>query len=205
MFTEHSECNDDSNGDVEPMRHIKVKSITGLETLAGKSGGLRDFPKFLAALADAPAGETVILDWTGIEIATASYFGATFIPLLRMAIAGNVDHYFISVGLNRTCLDELKLVLELQRLVVATGRLEKGTVSHLEFLGELDNAYEETLRAVQEAEAASATDLYEKHKNRTRIGKTGWINRLTNLHRMRLLRKQRIGREYMFQTLTSEK
>ncbi len=188
------------------MTHIiKIHEITGLNTLAGKSGGLRDFPKFVAAIEETADEDIVILDWTGIEIATASYFGATFISLLRMAIAGELNRYFILVGLNRTCLDELKLVLELQGFVVATGKMEKGIVRQVELLGNLDSAYAEALAAIQQMESASATDLYRKNQNRARIGKTGWINRLTNLHRMRLVRKQRVGREYIFRALTSER
>src|SRR5258708_2941626 len=89
---------------------INVRQITGLGTLIGKIGGTRDFPKFMEAVSASPEGSTVVFDWSGIEIATASYFGATVLPLLRMSITGGMDRYFMHVGLNQNCFDELKLV-----------------------------------------------------------------------------------------------
>jgi hypothetical protein len=120
-------------------------------------------------------------------------------------MAAEPGRYFIIIGLNKVCLEELKLVLELQGLVALVGEWKGGGIQNVEVLGSLDPAYVETLDAVQQVDAASATDLHKKHQGRTRIGKTGWINRLSNLHRLRLVRKQRVGREYVFQALTKEK
>jgi len=189
------------------MTRITVREITGLDTLAGRSGGLRDFSKFVAAIEETPEGETVVLDWAGVEIATASYFASTLAVLLRMAMAGELDRYFIAVGLNKTCREELKLVLELQALAVLVGRCDReGSIQNVEVLGVLDPAYAETLETVQRVEGASAAGL---HKQQTRtlkgIGRTGWINRLSNLYRLRLLKRQRVGRQYVFQAVFKEK
>jgi len=184
------------------MTRIEVKKITDLDTLAGRSGGLRDFPKFMTAVEGAPSGDTVVLDWSGIEIVTASYLGATFGTLLRMAMSGGLDRYFVMTGLNKAGLDELKLVVEVQNLVALVGDLDQdGSLHNVESLGILDPAYVEPLHAVQKAKTASAMSLYERARSRTKIGKTGWINRLSNLHRLRLVRKQRIGREYVFEAV----
>jgi hypothetical protein len=187
------------------MTRIRIREVTGQEILAGKSNGLRDYPKLLSAIEGTGAGDIVVLDWSGIELATASYFGATFVPLLRLAIEGQLDRYFVLTGLNQTSLDELKLVLENQGLVTLIGDWKEDGVRNAETLGRLDPAYAETLQAVQRVEAASATELFKKHTARTRIGKTGWINRLSNLHHLRLVRKQRVGREYVFQALSKER
>ena len=184
------------------MTRIRIRDVVAHDILAGKSNGLRDYPQLMSAVEETTDEETVVLDWSGVEIATASYFGATFVPLLRMAMAGQLDRYFVVTGLNKTCLDELKLVLELQGLVTLAGEWKEGGVCNAEILGLLDPAYVETFEAVQRVEAASATELFKKHASRNRIGKTGWINRLSNLHRLRLLRKQRVGREYVFQALS---
>jgi hypothetical protein len=186
-----------------PMTRIKVRQLTGLNILAGKSGGLRDFPKFLAAIEQAPSGDTVVLDWSGIEIVTASYLGATFGALLRMAMAGDLDRYFVVTGLNKNGLDELKLVIDVQNLIALVGESEAdGSLRNVQSLGTLDPAYAETFQAVQKVKAASALDLYKLAQARTRIGKTAWINRLSNLHRLRLVRKLRVGRQYVFESLS---
>lgn len=187
------------------MTRIRIREVTGQDILAGKSNGLRDYPKVLSAVEETGAGDIVVLDWSGVELATASYFGATFVPLLRLAIEGQLDRYFVLTGLNQTSLDELKLVLENQGMVTLIGDWKEGGVRNAGALGRLDPAYAETLQAVQRVEGASATELFKKHTARTRIGKTGWINRLSNLHRLRLVRKQRVGREYVFQALSKER
>jgi hypothetical protein len=185
-----------------PMTRIRIRQLTGLDTLAGKSGGLRDFPKFLAAIEQMPSGDTVVLDWSGIEIVTASYLGATYGTLLRMAMAGDLDRYFVVTGLNKNGLDELKLVIDVQKLIALVGDSEEdGSLHNVHFLGSLDPAYAETLQAVQKIKTASALDLYKRAQTRTRIGKTAWINRLSNLHRLRLVRKLRVGRQYMFESV----
>jgi hypothetical protein len=112
-----------------------------------------------------------------------------------------LDRYFIVTNLNRTCLDELKLVLELQGLVVLIGEWKNGGVRKTQVLGTLETPYAVTLAAIQQSVGASATELHTAYQGRSDIGKTGWINRLSNLHRLRLIRKERVGREYKFHAL----
>jgi len=182
---------------------IGARRLTGSETLVGKTGGMRDFPKFMSAVAEAPDGSTIILDWSGIDLATASYFGSAIIPIIRMTMVGDLDRYFVFAGLNQTSLDELKLVIEYSQLVVFLGDLDKGgSVGNMRVLGKLESPYAETLAAIQTAENASASGLHgQQHRTGTRIGKTGWVNRLSHLHRLRLIKKRKVGRELMFETI----
>jgi hypothetical protein len=157
----------------------------------------------MAAVAEVPDGSTVILDWSRIDLATASYFGSAILPIIRMTISGDLDRYFIFTGLNQTSLEELKLVLEFTELVVFLGDLDrKESVRNLRVLGKLESPYVETLTAIQEAKSASASSLHkQQHRTGTRIGKTGWVNRLSYLHRLRLVKKHKVGRELLFETV----
>jgi hypothetical protein len=184
------------------MTRIAVRAVTGRDILAGKSDGMRDFPRILDVVEQTAPGETIVFDWDGIEIATASYFGATLAALLRMAMSGELDRYFIVTNLNRTCLDELKLVLEYQGLVMLLGDSKGGHIRKVQVLGTLESPYAATLEAVQKLVSASATELHHGQHGGAVIGKTGWINRLSNLHRLRLIRKERVGREYKFHALS---
>ena len=185
------------------MIRIDAQKLTGLDTLVGKTGGLRDFPKFMSAVAEAPDGSTIILDWSAVELATSSYFGSAVIPIIRMTVVGDLDRYFIFAGLNQTSSDELKLVIEHTGLVVFLGDLDRnGKPRNLRVLGKLESPYAETLTAIQSAESASASGLHrQQHRTGTRIGKTGWVNRLSHLHRLRLLKKHKVGRELVFETV----
>lgn len=182
------------------VRRINVRRITGLETLAGKSGATRDFPKFMNEVEASPEGSTVLLDWSDIEVATASYFTGTYIRLLRMTMTGDMDRYLILAGLNDTCLDELKLALELTGLVgLMTDCGKKEFIKNVRAFGKLEPAYVEALEAVQRTNGISASELYQQSaRGKDRIGKTAWVNRLTNLHRLRLVRKQKSGRQFIF-------
>jgi hypothetical protein len=184
------------------MTRIAIRAVSGREILAGKSDGMKDFPKILDAVEQTAPGDTVVLDWDGIEIATASYFGATVVALLRMAMAAELDRYFIVTNLNKTCLDELKLVLEFHGLVVLIGEWKDERIRKVQVLGTLESPYAIALEAIQKLVCASATELHQGQQRGAVIGKTGWINRLSNLHRMRLIRKERVGREYKFHALS---
>ena len=185
------------------MTRIDVQKLTGLDTLVGKTGGLRDFPKFMSAVAEVPDGSTVILDWSAVDLATSSYFASAVIPIIRMTLVGDLDRYFIFAGLSQTSLDELKLVVEHTGVVVFLGDLDRnGSPRNLRVLGKLESPYAETLAAIQAVESASASALHkQQHRSGTRIGKTGWVNRLSHLHRLRLIKKHKIGRELVFETV----
>ncbi len=182
---------------------LDARTLTGLDTLVGKTGGLRDFPKFMSAVAEVPDGSTIIVDWSAIDLVTSSYFGSAIIPIIRMTVIGDLDRYFIFAGMNQTSLDELKLVIEHTGLVVFLGDLDRnGSPRNLRVIGKLESPYAETLKAIQEAESASASGLHkQQHRTGTRIGKTGWINRLSHLHRLRLIKKHKVGRELVFETV----
>jgi hypothetical protein len=182
---------------------IKVRQITGIDTLIGKIGGARDFPKFMEAVSATPEGSTVVFDWSGIEIATASYFGSTVLPLLRMSQTGDMDRYFLHVALNQNCFDELKLVVEYQNLVVLVGDTNRGdSIRNVRVVGKLEPVYSETLAAIGAAQTASASTLHKDQPTKgAKIGKTGWANRLSYLFRLRLVKKQRVGRELVFQPI----
>src|SRR5205823_74443 len=91
---------------------------TGSDTLIGKTNGQRDMPKFLSSAFQNHNEETIIWDWNEIEIATASYFATTVVPLLRTVVSGELEKYFVFTRMNQNCLDELKLVLDAEELVV---------------------------------------------------------------------------------------
>jgi hypothetical protein len=185
------------------MQTLRICEITGLNTLAGKIAGVRDWPKFLQTVEATPEGAVLVFDWADVELVTASYYSATFVRLLRMAMSGDLDRYFILINLNRTSVDELKLVLEFQGLVALIGKLgPSGNILEVEILGNLDSVYSEAYEAVRKSTQVSASQLYGLQRQASAgIGKTGWINRLANLHRLRLVKRQKIGREFVFEAI----
>jgi hypothetical protein len=183
------------------MRTIDVHKMTDSEMLIGRGGGRRDFPKFVEATFAALEGETVLWDWSGIRVATASYFAAAFVPVMKMLVSGGLDKYFVLHGLNINCEDELKFVLESEGLVtLVADEVKGGRVLSARPLGKLDSVHAETLNRVVRKPGISAKRLYAESisKGRTKIGMTAWINRLVSLYRLRLIKRKRVGRQFTY-------
>jgi hypothetical protein len=182
------------------MLRINVKELTGSDTLIGKTDGQRDMPKFVSVVLQNDNDETLLWDWNDIEIATASYFATTIVPALKMLISGDLNKYFIFVRMNKNCLDELKLVLEAEELVVMLAEIRGKNVQSVNLIGKLDPAYADTFAEVVHRKKVSAAELFRDFRpnNKVKIGKTAWANRLAGLSRLRLVRKEKIGREFVF-------
>ncbi len=183
------------------IRRIDVKELTGLDTLIGKTDGQRCMPKFVSIALNNMNEETLLWDWTGVQIATASFFAATLIPLLKMTISGELKKYFVLTRMNKNCLDELILVLEAEELVVMLAEMKGESIRSVELIGHINRVYADTFTEVINRKRASAAELFRDSKNtsKSRVGKTAWVNRLTDLNRLRLLKKEKVGREFVFQ------
>ena len=182
------------------LRRVNVRQLTGSDTLVGKTDGQRDAPKFVNLVLGDDREESLLWDWTGIEVATASYFATTLIPLLKMITSGELAKYFLFTGLNKNCLDELSLVLNAEGLVAMMIKMKGEKVASVDLVGKLDAVYVSTFKEVLRHGAISAAGLFKEsqHRGKSQIGKTAWVNRLTGLNRLRLLRKEKVGREFIF-------
>jgi hypothetical protein len=182
------------------LRRVNVRQLTGSDTLVGKTDGQRDAPKFVNLMLGDDREESLLWDWAGIEVATASYFATTLIPLLKMITSGELAKYFLFTGLNKNCLDELALVLNAEGLVAILVKMKGEKVAAVDLIGKLDAVYVTTFKEVLRHGAISAAGLFKESQQRgkSQIGKTAWVNRLTGLNRLRLLRKAKIGREFIF-------
>jgi len=180
---------------------LNALKITGSKYLVGKIGGQRDLPKFMAAVTATPDDSTVILDWSGVAHASASYFGSAILPILRMTTNGDLDRYFIFTNVNQNSLDELKLVADHLNFVVLLGDVNRNSIENIRVIGKLESPYSETFEAISNAQTASAATLHKMQNKNMKIGKTGWANRLAYLSELRLVRKQKVGRELVFQPI----
>jgi hypothetical protein len=190
------------NDSLQPtmLRRVSVRQLTGSDTLVGKTDGQRDAPKFVNLVFGDDREETLLWDWSGIEVATASYFATTITPLMRMITSGELAKYFLFTRLNKNCLDELSLVLNAEGLVAMMVHMKGEKVASVDLVGKLDPVYANTFREVIRRGAISAAELFKhsQHRGKSQIGKTAWVNRLTGLNRLRLLRKEKVGREFVF-------
>lgn len=170
--------------------------------LQGRSLGRKHYARLCELLSDAPLGEVVLLDFAGVEVVTGSWINATLVTFLRWAADEGNDLYPVVCNARKEWLDELQLVAEFNRLcyLVAGGKLPPRTAT---IAGPLDPAQRKTLEAVLASGEITGAEL-ERQRPEEKIKATAWNNRLKELHDMRLLRREKRGREQVYSPVVAE-
>jgi len=182
------------------MRRINLRDALGSVQLLGRSMAAEHFPK-LAALAFGGSGEeTIMWDFADVELVTASYIGGTFVPLVRTVASGKLARYFVFANLNAHCEDEFSLVFGTEKLAAVSVQEKDGRRGGaFAILGHLDPAYRDTLAAVLANGRVSAAMLQRSKGSQAEVKRTTGIKRLTTLVSQGLLRRIKVGREYIYE------
>jgi hypothetical protein len=182
------------------MRRIDLRSAVNSESLVGRSMAVEHFPKLAALAVGGEKDETIIWDFVDVALATASYIGGTFVPLVRMVTSGKLARYFVFANLNEHCQDEVSLVFEAEKLAALCVQEKKeGRAETSRIIGHLDPAYRETLATVLAKGKVSAAMLQGVKARQGKVKRTTGIKRLTTLASQGLLRRMKVGREYVYE------
>lgn len=155
-------------------------------------------------------GEIVALSFDGFESATASYIKATALSLYLKAgakpsggsVTGEPEQHFFPVvyGLNEELREGIDEIFSARRLfcveAIEFSEDEDG-VERATILGAPDDHLLQTLTALEELGQATANDLKEHTKSS--ISTTGWNNRLFDLYRLRLVRRSKKERQWVYE------
>jgi len=146
--------------------------------------------------------QTVILDFVGIEGASASYLkrllGPLFVP------PDGQDGFTNEVSLVATRIEHADLEEDIQDYLAGKGYalivadITTGKTKFRKLLGRLDRAAAETFDELRELKKTTAAQLYERHPDQT-SNQTAWNNRLAQLVEMRIARRSREGRFWIYQ------
>ncbi|WP_309710881.1 hypothetical protein [Armatimonas sp.] len=158
----------------------------------------------------------VVLDFSGIESLTSSYTKSSILWLLRCgekSVGASVYDdpgdgslpvalpiYLILAHLSDEVREEIEVVLRAEQLCCLVAVETKGeSVLTVSILGSLDRTLRTTLRRVEVETETTAAALHAKHDDDINV--TGWNNRLSDLHRLRLLHRRKEGRQWIYAIL----
>lgn len=142
------------------------------------------------------------LDFDRVEGASASYLKRLFNPFY--ASPGDPEGFPreiapVLVNIQSTDLkEEIDDYLAGKNRVLIVADLETDPPRFRQLLGHLDGAAAETFQELQVMKKSTAAELYERHRTET-TNQTAWNNRLVQLVEMRIARRRRDGRFWIYE------
>lgn len=163
----------------------------------------------------------ILLDFAGIEAANASYLKATALWLLRCgSIHAEIEDdrirsapagleafnvFPVAVNASDEVLEEFDTLLRSERLpFLVVEKSDGDRILKAVQMGHLEPALEETMTALANERRSTATVLCERYPRKPLIKPSAWSNRLSELHRLRLSRREREGRQWFYMSLADE-
>jgi hypothetical protein len=180
---------------------IPMAEVFGSQ-LQGRLPGRKHFARLCDLLSDAPLGEVIFLDFSGVGLVTGSWVNAMLVPFFHWAADERNDLFPVICNAQEGWLDDLALVAEWthQCYLVASGSVPPRRAV---LIGSLDPGLRSTLDALLELKEATGAAL-ERLRPEENVKATAWNNRLKDLYEKRLLRRERRGREQVYSPVIAE-
>lgn len=163
-------------------------------------------------------GTSVVFDFTGIKSVNGSYIKGTIHwtwvcgQLSAVKSPSNVIprsqadprsyEVFVAVaGVNQDVMEELVEFYDARKLpMIVCDRWAEESIEKGRLIGHLDRALLGTYMALQALGDATAPELHAHHPDH-KVSVTAWNNRLSDLHALRLVRRERNGRAWRYHPL----
>ena len=149
--------------------------------LYGKALGRRHYAVACQLLADARQGDTIVLDFRGVENVTGSWFNTLLVLLFDLAKNEQNDWFIILTNLGGEFVEELELVAEHNHQCYLVGDTDGDVPEIASVVGRLDVAQRATLRSVVKLGQATGAELAQKLEDGN-VKATAWNNRLRDLY-----------------------
>jgi hypothetical protein len=168
-------------------------------TLAGAEAGRRLFAKLVAAVRAPAQPEPVFLDFSGISIATSSFFRESVVAFRDYARRTLPDLYPVIANAEHAVAEEFAFFLNCRGDAFWACDVDKsGRPTNVGVIGKLDEVQRATFDRVLQLGSASAPALAAQTGGDSGIGPTAWNNRLANLASLGLLIERRGGKTKIF-------
>lgn len=182
---------------------LEIKRQARSAVLAGALTGRQMLASFLSATAKDPGiPELVFLDFSGIEVATASFLRECVIAFRDVIRRRKSNYYPVVANASPTILEELTELMHRRSDVLMTCKLDKaGHVSDALPLGNLDPKQQMTFDLVKERGETDAAELMRDHGSTEGVQQTAWNNRLASLSALGLVVELSQGRAKRYKSL----
>lgn len=164
---------------------ILLQDLVPTGVLSGRLLGDALRPLLEAQVTAEGNGPVIVLDFSQVDLITASYFLAAFGWLWERELCPVIANPAPEVR------GEIELALKAANLKALFGTLRDGHLVEVHPFN-LDATEAETYEKVRSLGTATAGDLYNLDRH---IQPSAWSNRLALLYRYRLLRRQSAGRK----------
>lgn len=186
---------------------IQMKDIVGKDFLAGAVNGKAVFTRCVSMTVAEPDQPTALfLDFSGIEVATASALRESVIALkaYKRSIGSNL--YPVLANINDSIEDEIEVLMDARNdAILACDLSDNDEVSRTRMIGTLDPKQAMTFKLVIELNGADAGSLMKEFgKLENTTSTTAWNNRLAGLVQRGLLREFTYGRSKYYRPLLEE-
>lgn len=179
------------------MQVVDIRQLTGTDVLAGAKAGTTHLAKLVAATRSAKA-EAVVLDFSGVELATVSWLRDAVVGFRKHCVCASARIFPVAVGMSTGVTEEFSITLEACRETHLVGRIRNGLLVDVGVVGELDHALADTLDVAVGLGTFEAADI-QKHREGLSLSALG--NRLTSLEEKGLLVSERQGRSRRYRTI----
>jgi hypothetical protein len=182
-----------------------LKDIAQTDVLSGALNGKSLLMRLLGATMSEPAEpEPLFLDFSGIEVATASYLRESILALRDIVRSRRSTLYPVIANPNQSVQDELVELAKSRGDVLMTCVLnEHGAVISNTPIGNLDPKQRITFEVVSKRGETDAGELMRDNGDGLRHA-TAWNNRLSSLASMGLIIEISRGRSKRYRPLFSE-
>lgn len=184
---------------------LDLREIGQTDVLAGADNGRSVLVRLLEATRSEPTEpEPLFLDFSRINVATASFLRESVLALRDIARSRRSNLYPVIANPNGTVRDELVVLADARGLVLMTCVLdEHENVASTSTIGSLDPKQKMTFEIVSEYGETDAGELMRKNDDGLRHT-TAWNNRLSSLASMGLIMEISRGRSKRYRPLFSE-
>ena len=176
------------------------------QVLAGALNGRKVLANLVEQTGQEPtAPEPVFMDFSGVEVATASFLRETVLAFRDTVRRRRSNFYPVIANASALVEDELKVLLESDGNVLMLCSLDENNNPHeARLAGDLDPKQRLTFDLVQQRRETDAAELMREHGESEKVKQTAWNNRLVALASLGLVVELSQGRAKRYRPLFME-